>query len=157
MKHTTKPPSTQNKMKIYGYLAGFSKLLTEALLQASLAAEFYHSTEQTGDIEKNLWNDMAWFPTLNISYNHSANHILQLELSSDKTYPPYWSLNPSVYHFGAYGVAYGNPLLRPLKEYSGRMSYIYKQKYVIRHSSNHITDYYTSYLTSRGTNCGRSL
>lgn len=135
---------TKQNEDIWNIFAGFSKSFSPKLsLQASLAAEFYHSTEQTGDIEKNLWNDMAWFPTLNISYNHSANHILQLELSSDKTYPPYWSLNPSVYHFGAYGVAYGNPLLRPLKEYSAGLSYIYKQKYVIRPFFNHITDYYT--------------
>jgi len=86
---------------------------------------------------------MAWFPTLNLSYNHSDNHILQLELSSDKTYPPYWSLNPSVYHFGAYGVAFGNPQLRPLKLYSAGLTYIYKQKYVIRPFINYITDYYT--------------
>ena len=129
---------------IWNIFAGFSKTLSPKLsLQASLAAEFYNSTEQRGEIKKRLWNDMAWFPTLNISYNHSANHILQLELSSDKTYPPYWSLNPSVYHFGAYGVAYGNPLLRPLKVYSAGLTYIYKQTYVIRPFFNHITDYYT--------------
>jgi hypothetical protein len=135
---------TRQDEDIWNLFAGFSKSLSPKLsLQASLAAEFYKSTEQTGDIKKTLWNDMAWFPTLNLSYNHSDNHILQLELSSDKTYPPYWSLNPSVYHFGAYGVAFGNPQLRPLKLYSVGLTYIYKQKYVIRPFINHITDYYT--------------
>ena len=135
---------TKQDEDIWNIFAGFSKLFTPKLsLQASLAAEFYKSTEQADGIRKRLWNDMAWFPTLNISYNHSANHILQLALSSDKTYPSYWSLNPSVYHFGAYGVAFGNPLLRPLKSYSAGLSYIYKQKYVIRPYFNHITDYYT--------------
>jgi hypothetical protein len=135
---------TRQDEDIWNLFAGFSGSLSPKLsLQASLAAEFYRSTEQMGDTRRTLWNDMAWFPTLNISYNHSASHILQLELSSDKTYPPYWSLNPSVYHFGAYGVAYGNPLLRPLKVYSAGLTYIYKQKYVIRPYFNQITDYYT--------------
>jgi len=135
---------TAQNEDIWNIFAGISGSLSPKLsMQASLAAEFYNSTEKSGEIKKRLWNDMAWFPTLNISYNHSASHILQLELSSDKTYPPYWSLNPSVYHFGAYGVAYGNPLLRPLKVYSAGLSYIYQQEYVIRPYFNHITDYYT--------------
>ena len=136
----------QNKQKedIWNLFAGFTKSFTPALsLQASLAAEHYKSRETSGGREQLLWNNLAWFPTLNLSYTASASHILQFELSSNKTYPPYWSLNPSVHHFGAYGVAFGNPQLRPMDSYNAGITWIIRQKYVIRPFFSHVTDYYT--------------
>lgn len=135
---------TRQKEDIWNLFAGFTRSFSPTLsLQASLAAEHYRSRETSGDSEQLLWNDLAWFPSLNLSYTASAAHILQFELSSDKSYPPYWSLNPSVYHFGAYGVAFGNPQLRPKNSYNAGITWIIRQKYVVRPFFSHITDYYT--------------
>ncbi|MDO5665907.1 MAG: TonB-dependent receptor [Bacteroidia bacterium] len=135
--------NTQQQERIWSFFGGFSKSFSEKLsIQASLAAEYYHATETSGNAKNMLWDDVAWFPTLNASYNASPDHIFQLAVSSDKTYPSYWSLNPNVYYFSSYGVTYGNPRLRPMRNYSMGLTYIYKQKYVIRPYVNYIPDYF---------------
>lgn len=134
---------TKQKEDIWNFFTGFNKSFSQKLsLQASLAMEYYKSTEISDGLESILWDDFAWFPTLNMSYQHSGNHIFQLALSSDKTYPSYWSLNPNVYYISSYGVVHGNPHLRPMRNYSLGLTYIYKQKYVIRPYINHIPDYF---------------
>lgn len=135
--------NSQHQERIWNFFGGFSKSFSEKLsMQISLSAEYYHATETSGNIKSTLWDNVAWFPTLNVSYNVSPNHIFQLAISSDKTYPSYWSLNPSVYYFSSYGVTYGNPRLRPMRNYSMGLTYIYKQKYVIRPYVNYIPDYF---------------
>ena len=135
--------NTQQQERIWNFFAGFSKSFSAKLsMQTSLAAEYYKATETSKGKTNLLWNNVAWFPTLNISYNASSDHIFQFAVSSDKNYPTYWSLNPNVYYFSSYGVTYGNPHLRPSRNYSVGLTYIYKQKYVIRPYINHIPDYF---------------
>ncbi len=134
---------TQQREHIWNFFTGFSKSFSAKLsLQASLAAEYYNASETSEAKTNILWNDVAWFPTLNASYRPSENHILQFAVSSDKTYPSYWSLNPNVFYFSSYGVTYGNPHLRPSRDYSIGLTYIFKQKYVIRPYFNYIPDYF---------------
>ncbi len=134
--------NSQNE-NIWNVFAGFTKPFSAKFsLQASLAVEHYKAIETSNGKTSQLWNDFAFFPTLNASYTASANHIFQLGLSSDKSYPSYWSLNPTVYHFNAYGVTYGNPHLKPMRIYNTSLTYIYKQKYVIRPYFIYIPDYY---------------
>lgn len=129
---------------IWNIFAGFSKSFSQRLsLQASFAAEYYNAVEQSGNIKNTIWDDVAYFPNLNISYTFSNSHIFQFSLTSDKTYPTYWSLNPSVYQFGAYGVMYGNPHLRPMRNYDFGLTYIYKGKYVVRPFFSYVSDYFT--------------
>lgn len=128
---------------IWNFFAGFSKSFSEKLsIEASLALEYYKSTGTSDGITKKLWDDMAWFPTLNASYRPSLNHTFQLAVSSDKKYPSYWSLNPSLYYFSSYGVTYGNLHLRPQRNYSVGLTYTFKRKYVIRPYINYIPDYF---------------
>lgn len=135
--------NTQQQERIWNFFGGFSKSFSEKLsMQISLSAEYYHATETSSNIKSTLWNNVTWFPTLNSSYNVSPNHIFQLAVSSDKIYPSYWSLNPSVYYFSSYGVTYGNPHLRPMRNYSIGLTYIYKQKYLIRPYVNYIPNYF---------------
>jgi len=134
---------TQQQEYIWNFFTGFSRSFSEKLsVQASMAAEYYKATESSKKVTNTLWDDVAWFPTLNASYNMSTNHVFQFAVSSDKSYPPYWSLNPSVYYFSSYGVTYGNPYLRPQRDYSVSLTYIYKRKYVIRPYFNFIPDYF---------------
>lgn len=134
----------RQRESIWNVFAGFTKTFSPTLtLQASLAAESYKSIEKSNGAETVLWDDIAWFPTMNINYIPSANHILQFSLSSDKTYPAYWSLNPTVYHFNAYGIMYGNPHLKPMRNYEIGLTYVFKSKYVLRPFWNYVPDYYT--------------
>lgn len=128
---------------IWNVFGELSKSFNEQLsLQTSFSAEHYKATEKSSEKETELCNNWAFFPTLNINYTLSANHIFQFSISSDKTYPSYWSLNPSVYHFSAYGITYGNPHLKPSRNYDVSLTYIFNQKYVIRPYVSHITNYY---------------
>jgi len=134
---------TRQQEHIWNFFAGFSKTFTGKLsAQASIAAEYYNAKEISGGIEKELWNDVAWFPTVNISYRPAQMHIFQFSVSSDKQYPSYWNMSPNRFYFSAYGVTYGNPYLRPQRNYSVGLTYILRQKYVIRPYLNYIPDYF---------------
>lgn len=123
--------------------AGFSKAFTQQFsVQASLAAEYYKSTEKSKGEETILWDNIALFPNVNMSYVISPSHILQLAFSSDKSYPSYWAINPSTLYINAYSVVKGNPQLSPSRDYNAQLSYIYKQKYVLVAFVNHTTDYF---------------
>jgi hypothetical protein len=135
---------TRQREHIWNFFAGFSKSFSEKLsVQASLATEYYNATETSKGKTNELWNDVAWFPTLNASYNLSSSHIFQFSVSSDKTYPPYWRLNPSTYFVSSYTVIYGNPYLRPSRDYDIGLTYIHKRKYVVRGYINYISNYFT--------------
>lgn len=134
---------TRQREDIWNFFAGITKSFSQKLsVQASMAAEYYKATETRNRQTNTLWNDVAWFPTFNVSYTSSADHIFQFALLSDKLYPSYWSLNPSVFYFSSYGVTYGNPHLRPQRDYGVSLTYIHKRKYVIRPYLNHIPDYF---------------
>lgn len=134
---------TRQQEYIWNFFAGFTKSFSEELsLEALLALEYYKSTETSKEITKKLWDDTVWFPTLNASYRPSPDHTFQLAVSSDKSYPSYWSLNPSIYYFSSYGVMYGNPHLRPQRNYSVGLTYIFKRKYLLRPYINYIPDYF---------------
>ncbi len=134
---------TQQKEHIWNFFAGVSKSFSKKLsAQMSLSAEYYKAVETRDGKTNLLWNDVAWFPTLNVSFYPSEKHVFQLALSSDKLYPSYWSLNPSIFYFSSYGVTYGNPHLRPQRDYGVSLTYIYKREYVIRPYFNHLADYF---------------
>lgn len=134
---------TRQQEHIWNFFAGFSKTFNEKLsAQASVAAEYYNAKEISDETEKQLWNDVAWFPTVNISYRPAPMHIFQFSVSSDKKYPSYWNMSPNMFYFSAYGVILGNPYLRPQREYSTGVTYIFKQKYVIRPYINYTPGYF---------------
>ncbi len=135
---------TRQREHIWNFFAGFTKSFSEKLsVQTSLAAEYYNATETSEGKTIPLWNDLAWFPTFNTSYNASPNHIFQFSVSSDKSYPSYWSLSPNTYYAGYYSVILGNPHLRPQRDYGFGLTYIYKRKYIIRPYLNYIPNYFT--------------
>src|SRR5574344_206345 len=71
------------------------------ILDASLAAEYYHSPQ---------WHQWNISPTLNITYVHTPKKIGVLSLSTDRTYPEYWTMNNfTVYSNGGYNEITGNP------------------------------------------------
>lgn len=134
---------TRQQEHIWNFFAGFSKTFTDKLsAQASIAMEYYNAKEKSRGTEKQLWNDVAWFPTVNISYRPAPMHIFQFAVSSDKRYPSYWNMSPNMFYFSSYGVILGNPYLRPQRDYSVGLTYIFRQKYVIRPYINYIPGYF---------------
>ncbi len=129
---------SQRKERTLNFYAGLTKMFNEKLsLDFSFAAEHYKST---------TWDEWDFYPTLNLSYVPSQSHILQVSLKSNKTYPPYWSMQEAISYQSAYSEIHGNPLLVPQKLYSGGFTYMLKSKYVFGVYYSHFKDYTTQTL-----------
>ena len=98
---------------------------------ASLKVEYFKSDYTSNGMKSTLWNDWTLFPNATLSYTVNPMHIIQLDISSDKTYPSYWDVTPQESPINSYSVILGNPSLKPYRSYSGQLIYILKQKYTI--------------------------
>lgn len=109
----------------------------------SLKGEYFKSDYTSNGEKSVLWDDFAFFPNTSLSYTFSPYHILQFNLSSDKTYPSYWSINPQTTYLNAYSVIQGNPSLKPSRSYDGQLLYIFRQKYIFMAFAQYEPDYFT--------------
>lgn len=113
--------------------AGFSKSFGQKLMtDFSLAIERYKTP---------VWDEWDIYPVLNLTFLPADGHILQLNFSSDKSYPGYWAVQDVVsYLGGGYSEIQGNPLLKPAIDYTTSLSYILKSKYVFTTWFTHTKD-----------------
>ncbi|MDL2214829.1 TonB-dependent receptor [Dysgonomonas sp. OttesenSCG-928-M03] len=126
---------SQLKEYTYNFYAGFEKSFSDKLSASfSLAGEYYKHRD---------FDEWSLFPTLELTYVASPAHTFQLSVSSDKTYPDYWTMTSSVSYMNGYTEIHGNPSLRPYKDYSAQFSYILKNKYVFSAYVNYIDDYFS--------------
>lgn len=88
-----------------------------------------------------LWKDVNFFPQLTFTWQLPKSNILQLNFSSNKKYPAYWELSPSLSYLNTYSVVAGNPRLKPEKIYAARLNYILQRKYIFGLFANHQADY----------------
>ena len=107
-----------------------------------LKGEYFKSDYASSRENMNLWNEGALFPTVSLSYTFSPRHILQFDISSDKTYPGYWQVSPQVTPLNSYSEVAGNPLLKPYSTYEGQMVYIFRQKYMLVAFCEYTPDYF---------------
>ncbi|MDH6533704.1 TonB-dependent receptor [Parabacteroides sp. 52] len=112
-------------------------------VNAAMKVEYYKSDYRKNEEQTTLWNAWALFPTLSMSYTFSPQHILQLHVNSDKTYPTYWNLSPQRYPLNSYSVVEGNPSLKPYRTYNMQWVYILRQKYMFLTFCNYAPDYFT--------------
>lgn len=124
---------SRRREQTFNFYAGFSKSFGQKLMaDFSLAAEHYRTP---------VWKKWDCYPVLNLTYLPADGHIVQLNFSSDKTYPEYWAVQDVVsYMGGGYSELQGNPLLKPEIEYATSLSYILKSKYVFTLWFNHTKD-----------------
>lgn len=108
-----------------------------------LKGEYFNSDYKSAKESMNLWSDWALFPTASLSYTFTPQHILQFNLSSDKTYPGYWQLSPKKLPINSYSEAVGNPFLKPYRSYEGQFVYIFRQKYMLIAFCDYTPDYFT--------------
>lgn len=134
-----------NKQTEYGgtVFAEVSKNIGAFSATVSLKGEYFKSEYTSNDEKSVLWDDWAFFPNAALSYTFSPYHILQLNISSDKTYPSYWSINPQTSYLNAYSVIQGNPSLKPSRSYNGQLLYIFRQKYILMAFAEYTPDYFT--------------
>lgn len=107
-----------------------------------LKGEYFKSDYASSRENMNLWNEGALFPTVSLSYTFSPRHILQFDISSDKTYPGYWQVSPQVTPLNSYSEVAGHPLLKPYRTYEGQMVYIFRQKYMLVAFCEYTPDYF---------------
>lgn len=60
------------------------------------------------------YHKWAVYPQASLTYLKSPQHIFQLSLSTDKTYPGYWDMQSSVTYLNGYSEIQGTPGLRPM-------------------------------------------
>ncbi|MDR0430701.1 MAG: TonB-dependent receptor [Tannerellaceae bacterium] len=108
----------------------------------SLKGEYFKSEYTSNGKKSVLWDDFTLFPNASLSYTFSPSHILQFNLSSNKTYPSYWSVNPQTSYLNAYSVIQGNPSLKPSRSYDGQLLYLLRQKYVFMVFAQYSPDYF---------------
>lgn len=116
--------NTDSNIKEYTYnlYAGFDKDFTDAFsMSLSAVGEYYKLAG---------YDNWAVYPALDLTYAPSSSHILQLSLSTDKSYPDYWDMQESVGYLNGYMEIHGNPYLKPSKDYSAQLIYLLKNKYM---------------------------
>ena len=115
---------TDNRYEEYTYdvYAGAGTQLGERIsFSASVTGEYYKMANYHG------W---SLYPAAEVTYVAGPSHILQLSLTSDKTYPGYWDLSESTGYISGYEEVQGNPMLKPSTDYSVNLNYIFKNKYI---------------------------
>lgn len=120
---------------IVNIYAGFSKNWGQKLmLEASLAAEYYHSP---------VWHKWSLYPTLNLTYVQNPQSIWILSFETDHNYPEYWTMtNFTLYSNGGYYELEGNPNLKPSNNYSTSLVWVLRHKYQFVLAYNHNDDYF---------------
>lgn len=107
----------------------------------SLKGEYFKSDYTSNEKKSTLWNDWTLFPNASLSYMFTPQHILQLNVNSNKIYPSYWQLTPQATPINSYSVVMGNPSLKPYRSYEGQFLYILKQKYTFMVFAQYQPDY----------------
>ena len=113
--------------------AGVSKQFAKGSFSLSLAGEYYRA----GD-----YDNWSLYPQATLLLTPAKKHLVQISLSSDKTYPSYWEMQQSTSYIDGYSEIRGTPGLRPSKSYNGQAMYMYKQKYIFMLFWNEMPDYF---------------
>ena len=127
---------TDSKLKEHKtdlYVSASKQFNPNLSFSASLKGEYY----KIGDYKK--W---ALYPQFSLNYAKSPKHIYQLGLSTDKTYPSYWSMQSSISYVDGYSELHGSPGLRPATNYNLNATYIYQRKYILGAFYSYTKDYF---------------
>ncbi|WP_305383270.1 outer membrane beta-barrel family protein, partial [uncultured Bacteroides sp.] len=116
------------------YVSLSKNYATGTSLSVSATGEYY----TIGNYHK--W---AVFPQASLTYFKTPEHLFQLSLSTDKTYPSYWDMQSSVSYLNGYTELWGTPNLKPMTNYNLNGSYIFMKKYIFSLFFTHTSDYFT--------------
>lgn len=113
--------------------AGFGRNFKKGNFSLSMSGEYY----RLGDYEN--W---SLYPQATMMWMPAESHLVQLSLSSDKTYPSYWEMQEAVSYIDGYSELHGTPGLRPMRSYEGQLLYMYRQKYTFALFWNEMPDFF---------------
>ena len=113
--------------------AGIGRQFARGSFSLSAAGEYY----RLGDYEN--W---SVYPQATFVWMPSAEHVLQLSLASDKSYPSYWEMQGAVSYIDGYSEIHGTPGLRPMRSYEGQAMYVLEQKYIFMLFWNETRDHF---------------
>lgn len=116
------------------YISTQSSLGCGLSFNASIEAEYFHNNY------RHNWNII---PQLGATYYKTPVSIFQLSFSSNRVYPSYWELHGGTAYVNDYSTIVGNPTLQPYMNYTGQLSYIFKQKYAATFYVLYADDYST--------------
>lgn len=83
------------------------------------------------------------YPQASLTYLRTPEHVLQLSLSTDKTYPGYWDMQSAVSYLNGYTELWGTPGLKPMTTYNLNGNYVWRQKYIFGLFFTHTSDFFT--------------
>lgn len=89
------------------------------------------------------YHKWAIYPQASFTYSPSSKHLFQFSVSTDKTYPSYWSMQSFVNHLNGYTELHGTPGLKPMTTYNLNGNYIFRRKYIFGIFFTHSSDYFT--------------
>lgn len=126
---------THMREETYNFYAGTEKSFNDQLsMSLSLAGEYYRLMD---------YQQWAVYPTFQLSYQPSSEHIFQLGFSSDKAYPSYWEMQDITSYINGYMKLKGNPYLRPSTDYTASLTYIFKGKYIANAYYSYVKDFFS--------------
>ncbi|MCC8034753.1 MAG: TonB-dependent receptor family protein [Rikenellaceae bacterium] len=109
-----------------------SKQITPKLgIKLGVKGEYQYSNIENDGVKRNIWSQWAVYPDASLTYMASEKHMLQLNVTSDKSYPPYWALSANETQYNSYSYIKGNPNLKPSSQYEGQLVYIFNRKYML--------------------------
>ncbi len=118
--------------RVLNAYAGFTKSWGQSLsFQASAEVENYHTP--------NI-NNWRVYPVANLFYMADKNNLLNLSLSSNSSFPSYWSMMNTTYYSTVYEEIQGNPDLAPEHDYSVSILWRFRQKYILSAFANFSQD-----------------
>ncbi|MUP36320.1 TonB-dependent receptor [Labilibaculum euxinus] len=100
-------------------------------------------TDKKKQEEFDVVNDYFVFPTLDMTYVASNNHIFKYNFTSFSDYPSFWDLTPNTWSLTPYASVQGNSSLKPQKNYNSQLVYIFKGKYILVFSADLSHDWIT--------------
>ncbi len=109
--------------KVDFYLSTGSRFANGISFEASLKGEYYRIEE---------YRKWAVYPQFSFTRMKTPNRILKIGLTTDKTYPEYWAMQPSINYIDGYTEIHGSPDLRPSLEYTLNASYIFNRRYMLQ-------------------------
>lgn len=116
------------------YLSTSKQFDSGLSVNASVKGEYYKIAN---------YKKWALYPQFSLTYAKTQKHIYQVGLSTNKLYPTYWTMHPSINYVDGYAVTYGSPNIRPSSNYNLNASYTLNQKYVFAAFYTYSKDYFT--------------
>ena len=136
MEENREMPNTNTRLTEWtaNLYVGARKKLSQGSIAVSLTGEYYNLEGK---------QNYSFYPQANFMWMFDKNNIIQFNISTDKTYPAYWSIQNAISYIDGYSEIHGNSSLKPMRKYSSQAVYIHKQRYIFAVFLNHTANFFS--------------